>query len=125
MATRSAACSIDTEKTPRPHRSSNPGYLIEERHPGNPAILLFVLVIAVGSFAKPFRLQTVLSQNDSVSHLFMWDGLLAALILLVGLLALELLIPRLRRSTLWTTLSFLTAVLASLGMEFGFITRDL
>ena len=87
--------------------------------------LLFLFAIAVGSFARPFKLQTAFGGSGAVSHLFVWDGFLLATLLFACLLALEFFTRRLRTAALWTTLAFLAAGAIGLLMKLGFITRDL
>ena len=87
--------------------------------------LLFLVAIAVGSFARPFGLQTSFGQNNATSHIFVWDGFLLAVILFAGLLAIELLTRRVRTGALTTTLALLVAAAIALALKLGFITREL
>lgn len=87
--------------------------------------VLFLFAIALGSFARPFHLQTTFGRTGLVSHTFVWDGLLLALALFALLLLAEFLAKRLRSLGPWTTGAFVLAAIAGLALKLGFITRDL
>jgi hypothetical protein len=88
--------------------------------------VIFLLVFAVGSFAQPFHLRTSLnhSSQPSVTHLFVWDGLLLSVAFYVLILVIEALRKRLRAAAPWTTLAFVLAAVVGLAMKFGFITLE-
>ncbi|MDE3103838.1 MAG: hypothetical protein KGK08_01565 [Acidobacteriota bacterium] len=88
--------------------------------------LLFFLVFAAGSFARPFRLQTTLdgATSAAVSRFFIWDGLLLMLAIYFILLLIQAARKRFSTAAPWTTLALVLAGGLGLALRLGFITHD-
>ena len=89
--------------------------------------LLFFFTFVVGSFARPFKLQTSLDHatNLAVTRYFVWDGLLLMAAVFVVSLIIEAARKRLATAAPWTTLAVLLAAIVGLALKLGFITHEL
>ena len=87
--------------------------------------LVFLAVIAAGSFASPFGVQSIFGRTPRLVHIFVWDGLLLGVALWIVVLLAEYLAKRLRSAGVLTTLAFIAAAAISLVIKLGFITHEL
>lgn len=93
--------------------------------------LLFLVVFAVGSFAPPFHIRSILQNAGAAGpagsitpvRIFIWDGLLLAAAVFVLILLIQVVTKKLRRAAPLTTIAFVLAVALGLAMKLGFITR--
>jgi hypothetical protein len=85
--------------------------------------VLFLIVFAAGSFFPPFHIEHVLSVTPDGTRIFIWDGVVLMVGLLVILLLIEAVRKRLSSSGPWTTAAFALAAIAGYAAKFGFLTR--
>jgi len=86
--------------------------------------VLFLVVLAAGSFFPPFHIQRVVSVTPQATRFFIWDGLILMVLLLAALLLVEALRKRLRTAAPWTAVAFVLAVAVGLAAKLGFLTID-
>lgn len=84
--------------------------------------VLFLVTIAAGSFVAPMRIRQVLSTQSDGTHIFIWDGIVWAALLLLVILAIEAAQRRIRSAARFTALAFVLALLAGLAFRLGFMT---
>ena len=85
--------------------------------------VLFIVVFAAGSFFPVFHIQSVLSVTPDGTRMFIWDGVLLMVALLVVILLIEAARKRLRTSGPWTAAAFVLAAIAGYALKLGFLTR--
>jgi hypothetical protein len=85
--------------------------------------VLFLIVFAAGSFFPPFHIEHVLSVTPDGTRIFIWDGVVLMVGLLVILLLIEAVRKRLSSSGPWTAAAFALAAIAGYAAKFGFLTR--
>ncbi len=86
--------------------------------------LLFLITVAVGTFALPFHRESIFVHSGTLTRIFIWDGVMLSLALFVLLLVAEALLKRLRSAAPWTALAFALALLVSFALKLGFVTRE-
>jgi hypothetical protein len=84
--------------------------------------VLFLVTFAAGSFVAPMRMREVLSVQPHGTHIFIWDGVLWAVLLLLVILVFEAARKHIRSAAPWTLLAFALALLAGLALKLGFMT---
>ena len=85
-------------------------------------LILFLIVFAAGSFLPPFHLQHIVSRTAEGAHIFIWDGLLLATLLMILILGIEAARKRIGRAGLWTIVAYVLAIGAGLMAKLGFMT---
>ena len=87
-------------------------------------LLADLTVFAAGSFTRPFGVTSVLASRGLATRIFIWDGVLLMLGLLLLTLALEAIGRRLRWLAPWTVGAFAVAALLGYLLRLGFVTRE-
>jgi hypothetical protein len=87
-------------------------------------LILFLIVFFAGSLFPPFHIEHILSTGPAGTRIFVADGLLLMIALLIVILLIEVLRKRIVTSGIWTAAAFVLATVLGFAMKFGFLTRS-
>ena len=86
--------------------------------------LVFLVVMALGSFTRPFHLQSVVTETATSGRIFVWDGIVLMLAIGAIVLLAERAARRFRSQGPWTAVAMALAAFLGLALKLGFITKE-